>query len=166
MCVCVCVCVCVSKHCLPSLSLQEKLSFWNQRRSDSFLISWGRQTSSRDILSFHDTTAGKSFFEREADESLTNPTSQRKAILQKEPQRKGGISFPLQRRWCAMLWEGSLLVGGAQTTADTQAHPLLHCSAYGQGQPLARKKSDRLICIPWDISVRKERGNLKSVFGL
>ena len=133
-----------------------------QIRFFSFLFLEGGKHLQEISFLFMIRQQGNFFWEREADETLTNPTSQRKAILQKGPQRKGGISFPLQRRWCAMLWEGSLLVGGAQSAADTQAHPLFcgppqpaRCSAYGQGQPLARKKSDRLICIPWDISIRK-----------
>ena len=101
---------CFKTHHLTGLSLQENLSFWN-KRSDSFLISWGWQTPSKDMLSFHDMTTGK-FFLRKADEILTNPTSQRKAILQKAPQRKGGISFLLQRCFCVMLWKGGPLGGG------------------------------------------------------
>lgn len=41
-----------------------------------------------------------------------------------------------------------------------------HCLACGQGQPVAGKKSDRLICIPQDILVRKEERTWKLVFGL
>ena len=97
---------------LTSLSLQDKLSFQNQSGSDFFLSYFLRAANifkRYPLFSWYKNR--EIFFLREADEILTNPTSQRKAILQKGPQRKGGISFPLQRRWCAMLWEGSLLAG-------------------------------------------------------